>query len=135
MKVIINLFPHKRWMLFFPALLLFTSMLTGYGSLTKNTSFFGPHILFSNTNGTKGEVFTSKLIIERDDFITNFQLISVEGLPPGLSFAMEKLEIEGIPTQAGMFKVVTKYNDKEKGSIKHGVGGYWTNYTEILISE
>lgn len=135
MKTIIYPFSHKRWMLFFPSLLLFACTLMGYGSLSKTTSFFGPHILFSNTKGTKGEVFTSKLIVEKDEFITNFQLISVEGLPPGLSFTMEKLEMEGIPTQAGTYKVITKYNDKEKGSTKHGVGGYWTNHTEIVISE
>ena len=67
------------------------------------------------------------------DYITNLQILSVTGLPPGIVFNKDRGIIEGTPTKAGFYTVTTRFNDKYKGTPKYGLVGEFTDNTEIRI--
>jgi len=94
-----------------------------------------PHFAYSEIEGKVNQNFVSNILIKQGEFIEELQILSLKGLPPGLTYNSEKQRIEGKPTKAGTFDVEARYNDKVKGSIKYGPGGYFTNHTDFVISE
>jgi len=90
-------------------------------------------IYLSRKEGQTHKYFSSRFIVT-GNFITNLNIMSAEGLPPGIILNNSRGTLEGTPSKAGFYNITVKYNDRLKGTPKYGPGNsFWTYNAEISI--
>ena len=87
----------------------------------------------SRYKGQTHKYYSSRIIVT-SNFLTDLQILSIDGLPPGIVLNKSRNTLEGTPTKAGFYNITIKYNDKFKGTHMYGPGGsFWTYNAEISV--
>ena len=109
---------------------------TSCGSLypTNPTFHDNTNCSLSRTKGQTHKYFSARIIVT-GSFIRDLQVISVEGLPPGIKFNATRNVIEGTPSSAGFWSIKVKYRDRNKGVYSaDGHKATWHYYKNFEIS-
>lgn len=123
----------KRLLYIFCFFLIITTNV-GCGSFQNiggTTTNYVTNCSLSRLKGQTHKYFSSRIIVT-SNFITNLRIISVEGLPPGVSFNESRRTLEGTPSLAGFYNITILYNDRYKGA-PGGIDWRWTYNGEISI--
>jgi len=125
----------QKWLLY--SLCLFLILVTNIGcgtpkQVTSTQFSLNQSCYLSRYKGQTNKYFSSRIIVN-SNYITNLQILGVDGLPPGVILNDKRGVLEGTPSKAGFYNISVRYNDLYKGTPNYGVTGEWTKNFEISI--
>jgi len=122
----------KKWMLYSLGFFLIIITNIGCSSSYTTTNFRdNTNCNLSRLKGQTHKYFSSRIIVT-SNFITDLQVVKVEGLPPGVILNKSRETIEGTPTKAGFYNIKVWYKDRYKGTHSNPTYNY-IKHAEIAI--